>query len=78
MGISIIGLLLTDFIFIFVSFFSRKLPGGYWFLVVGPVIEGCLGGKSHISAVQISQTKVNVMDICRSNIWNGSYACIYI
>jgi hypothetical protein len=49
MGISVIGLLLADFNFIFVSLFSRKLPGGYWFLVVGPVIEGCLGGQCHIS-----------------------------
>jgi hypothetical protein len=78
MGISIVGLLLTDFNFIFVSLFSSKLPGGYWFLVVGPVIEGGLGGQSYISLVQIPQTKIKIMDICRFNIWNGSYACVYV
>lgn len=45
MGISIIGLLMTDFNFIFVTKFYTKLPGGYWFLVVGPILEGILGGE---------------------------------
>jgi len=45
-----IGLLITDINFIFVSLNSRKLPGQYWFLIVGPVLEGCLGGKHpHVS-----------------------------
>jgi hypothetical protein len=44
MGISVLGLLLTDFNFIFVSMFARHLPGNYWFLVIGPIIEGSLGG----------------------------------
>ena len=44
MGISIIGLLLTDFNFIMVVLFPRRVPGGYWFLLVGPMVEGTLGG----------------------------------
>jgi hypothetical protein len=44
MGISVIGLLLTDFNFIMVALFSKRIPGGYWFLTVGPVVEGLLGG----------------------------------
>ena len=44
MGISILALLVTDFNFIMVALFSRHMPGGYWFLVVGPVLEGLLGG----------------------------------
>ncbi|PPQ99088.1 hypothetical protein CVT24_009355 [Panaeolus cyanescens] len=44
MGISILGLLFTDFNFIFVTLFSKHLPGGYWFLLAGPVVEGTLGG----------------------------------
>ncbi|KAF9061927.1 major facilitator superfamily domain-containing protein [Rhodocollybia butyracea] len=44
LGISGIGLLLTDANFILVYYFSRSLPGGIWFLLVGPVIEGILGG----------------------------------
>ena len=44
MGISVIGLLLTDFNFIMVTLFPTYVPGGYWFLVVGPMVEGALGG----------------------------------
>lgn len=44
MGISILGLVLNDFNFIFVASFSQKLYGGYWLLLVGPIIEGLLGG----------------------------------
>ena len=45
MGISALGLLLSDFNFIVVALFSKHLPGGYWFLVVGPIAEGLLGGR---------------------------------
>ncbi|KAF9444748.1 MFS general substrate transporter [Macrolepiota fuliginosa MF-IS2] len=44
MGISVLGLLLTDFIFIFVALFPDRAPGGYWFLLLGPLVEGSLGG----------------------------------
>ncbi|KAF4615419.1 hypothetical protein D9613_002574 [Agrocybe pediades] len=44
MGISILALLITDFNFILVTLFSNQVPGGYWFLVVGPILEGILGG----------------------------------
>ncbi|KAJ3502515.1 hypothetical protein NLJ89_g8854 [Agrocybe chaxingu] len=46
MGISVLGLLFTDFIFIFVALNSKHVPGGYWFLVVGPLVEGSLGGMA--------------------------------
>jgi len=45
MGISILGLLISDFNFISVALFSKHIPGGYWFLLVGNVLEGLLGGK---------------------------------
>lgn len=45
MGISVLGLLLDDLTFILVANFPRLFPGGYWFLVVGATIEGCLGGN---------------------------------
>lgn len=44
LGITIAGLLLTDLNFILTSHFWQHLPGGYWSLVVGPLIEGSLGG----------------------------------
>ncbi|KAF5330575.1 hypothetical protein D9619_005275 [Psilocybe cf. subviscida] len=46
MGLSVLGLLITDINFIFVALFSKHIPGGYWFLVVAPFIEGGLGGLS--------------------------------
>ena len=50
MGISLIGLLLTDFNFIFVILFPNHAPGGYWFLLFGPLLEGALGGTSYVCA----------------------------
>ncbi|KIJ94708.1 hypothetical protein K443DRAFT_350615 [Laccaria amethystina LaAM-08-1] len=44
MGITVLGLLLTDFNFIMVALFPNRIPGGYWFLTVGPAVEGSLGG----------------------------------
>ncbi|KAJ6623481.1 hypothetical protein B0H10DRAFT_2162474 [Mycena sp. CBHHK59/15] len=49
-GLSVLGLLLTDFNFIFVAKNYEHVPGGYWFLIVGPIIEGALGGFSSASA----------------------------
>ncbi|TFK68620.1 MFS general substrate transporter [Pluteus cervinus] len=46
MGISVFGLLLTDLNFIFTSSFYQRLPGGYWFLLLGPLTEGVLGGMT--------------------------------
>ncbi|OCB86786.1 MFS general substrate transporter [Sanghuangporus baumii] len=50
LGISVIGLLFNDVVFISVFFFSKKLPGGYWFLLLGPIIEGVLGGLTSMIA----------------------------
>ena len=34
-----------DMIFLSVFWFYKYIPGGYWFLVLGPIVEGFLGGK---------------------------------
>ncbi|PCH37837.1 MFS general substrate transporter [Wolfiporia cocos MD-104 SS10] len=47
---SIIGLLMEDLAFILVCNFSELLPGGYWFLTLGPVLAGMLGGLNAVSA----------------------------
>ena len=52
MGISVLGLLLDDLNFILVAKFPRLFLGGYWFLVVGAAIDGCLGGN----VLQVSST----------------------
>ncbi|KAJ7775088.1 major facilitator superfamily domain-containing protein [Mycena metata] len=51
LGLTIFGLLMNDFNFILVTKYFRSLPGdGYWFLIVGPIIEGLLGGFGTASA----------------------------
>lgn len=44
LGIYLLGPLLTDVIFIFVMRHPDLVPGGYWFLLLGPLVEGSLGG----------------------------------
>lgn len=46
MGISMLGLLSSDLIFIVTVFFVERLPGGYWFLILGFALDGMAGGKS--------------------------------
>ncbi|KAL7283592.1 hypothetical protein ACG7TL_003027 [Trametes sanguinea] len=43
MSLAVIGILLTDLTFIAVFYFYKQLPGGYYFLITGPVLEGLLG-----------------------------------
>ena len=31
--------------FLSVFWFYEYIPGGYWFLLLGPIVEGFLGGK---------------------------------
>ncbi|KAF9265618.1 MFS general substrate transporter [Marasmius fiardii PR-910] len=46
LGISVLGVLVTDAVFILVYYYSELLPGGYWFLIVGPLCDGALGGMA--------------------------------
>ncbi|KZT09660.1 MFS general substrate transporter [Laetiporus sulphureus 93-53] len=50
MSFSVIGLLTTDVSFIVTATFANKLPGGYWFLLFGPIVEGMFGGISSVMA----------------------------
>lgn len=43
----IFGMIMTDLSFIIVYHFYKILPGGYWFILVGPVLDGLLGGTVH-------------------------------
>ncbi|KAL4246070.1 hypothetical protein ABKN59_003276 [Abortiporus biennis] len=45
-----LGLLYADITMIAVAKFSKHLPGGYWFLVTGGFVEGCLGSVAAASA----------------------------
>ncbi|KAG2157241.1 major facilitator superfamily domain-containing protein [Suillus clintonianus] len=46
MGISMLGLLANDLTFIVTAFFVERLPGGYWFLILGFALDGVLGGMT--------------------------------
>ena len=46
MRVCIFGLLMTDVNFLIVSKYYRILPGGYWFILLGPLLDGSLGGMS--------------------------------
>ncbi|EKM82440.1 hypothetical protein AGABI1DRAFT_68063 [Agaricus bisporus var. burnettii JB137-S8] len=61
MGISVIGLLLTDLNFIFIVSLTERFPGAYWILLLGPILEGCLGGFTSAAAA-IHAYQADVVD----------------
>lgn len=44
LAISIFGVLITDANFLLTAHFSNYLPGGYRFLIIGPLLDGLAGG----------------------------------
>ncbi|KZT71313.1 MFS general substrate transporter [Daedalea quercina L-15889] len=50
MSLAIVGALITDVTFISTAKYSRLLPGGMWFLLIGPFVDGCLGSYSTVMA----------------------------
>ncbi|KAH7929729.1 MFS general substrate transporter [Leucogyrophana mollusca] len=46
MAVSSLGLLATDTVVITTVFYVDRLPGGYWFLLVGMMLDGLFGGMS--------------------------------
>lgn len=44
LSISILGVLLSNFTFIFVAWYPQYVVGGYWFLLLGPLVDGAVGG----------------------------------
>ena len=51
LSFAVFGLLMTDANFLVVARWHQVLPGGYWFLLVGPFLDGLLGGKIALSCV---------------------------
>lgn len=50
MGIAILGLVMNDVVLLLTATYPDKVPGGYRFLIVGPILDGLLGGFSTIQA----------------------------
>lgn len=45
LSVAVFGILITDVVFISTVHFHKYLPGGYMFLLVGPLLDGLCGGK---------------------------------
>ena len=41
---------MTDISFLLVSQYHTVLPGGYWFILLGPLLDGLMGGKQTADA----------------------------
>ncbi|KAF9479286.1 MFS general substrate transporter [Pholiota conissans] len=46
MIVSTLSLLITDLNFIVAALFTKHIPGGYWFLLIGPIADGLFGGMT--------------------------------
>ncbi|TFK30241.1 MFS general substrate transporter [Coprinopsis marcescibilis] len=78
MGISLLGLLVTDFNLINVYYFSKYMPGGYWFLLLGPVVEGILGGFSTATAAMHAYLADTTTESNRTRIFSLNLGLIFI
>ncbi|KAK7467283.1 hypothetical protein VKT23_004340 [Stygiomarasmius scandens] len=78
MGITVIGLIVTDAAFILVYHFSRQLPGGYWFLLIGPLLEGSLGGTTSAIAAMHAYMADTTTSATRSRALSLSLGFLFI
>ncbi|KAI1794596.1 major facilitator superfamily domain-containing protein [Ganoderma leucocontextum] len=49
LGCAVVGVLIMDLCFLSTFWFYEYIPGGYWFLLIGPIFEGILGGQTLIN-----------------------------
>ncbi|KAK0210839.1 major facilitator superfamily domain-containing protein [Desarmillaria ectypa] len=77
LGISVIGILSTDFNFLVVNSYYERLPGGYWFLLLGPIIEGCLGGLSTAIATMHAYIADTSNSATRSRVFSLSLGLVF-
>ena len=60
----------SDIILILVATFPHKVPGGYRFLIIGPVIDGLLGGMSTIQATNNAYLSDSTPDGSRAKMFS--------
>ncbi|KAG8819268.1 hypothetical protein FRC19_009987, partial [Serendipita sp. 401] len=70
LSITLFGALLSDFVFILVAMASERLPGGYRFLTVAPVVDGILGGIATGSAATHAYLSDTTTSLNRSRIFS--------
>ncbi|KAH6918262.1 major facilitator superfamily domain-containing protein [Coprinopsis sp. MPI-PUGE-AT-0042] len=78
MAIALIGLLITDFNYVNVYYFSQHLPGGYWFLLLGPLIEGILGGFATATATIHGYLADTTNEKTRSGVFSLNLGLLFI
>ena len=72
----IFGMIMTDLSFIVVYHFYKILPGGYWFILLGPVLDGLLGGTFYcVSPCQYltELSRYHRMSSCGTSIFRRLY-----
>ncbi|KAI3600040.1 hypothetical protein WG66_011111 [Moniliophthora roreri] len=77
LGISVIGVLLTDVTFIIVYYYAERLPGNYWFLVIGPLVEGTLGGFASTTAAVHAYMADTSTSATRSRVFSLSMGLMF-
>jgi MFS family permease len=78
MGISMLGLLANDLIFIATAFFVERLPGGYWFLILGFVLDGMVGGMTTGIAVSHAYLADSTHRSERSGIFSLALGTMFV
>ncbi|KAF9479281.1 MFS general substrate transporter [Pholiota conissans] len=77
MGLSVLGIVVADINFIGVATFWKYLPGGYWLLVIGPLIEGFLGGMTTGIAASNSYMADTTGESTRSRFFSLSLGLLF-
>ncbi|TFL07547.1 major facilitator superfamily domain-containing protein [Pterulicium gracile] len=78
MGIGLLGFLFYDLVFIVVAKYSAHLPGGYWNLIWGNLVEGCLGGFTAAMAAYHAYIADTTLPGTRSHIFSLAMGLVYI
>ncbi|KAL0946702.1 hypothetical protein HGRIS_012889 [Hohenbuehelia grisea] len=78
MGIAVMGVLFTDIIIILVALFPRSIPGGYWFLIIGSVVDGLVGGVTTASAAMHAYIADTTSPSSRSRFLSLSLGILFI
>ncbi|PFH51723.1 hypothetical protein AMATHDRAFT_142025 [Amanita thiersii Skay4041] len=76
-GLYAIGHFLTNLLFILVGLYTEKFPGGYWFLILGALLEGALGGGSGVMAAEYAYLADTTTEDNRSRIFSLNYGLMY-
>ncbi|KAJ7510054.1 major facilitator superfamily domain-containing protein [Mycena galericulata] len=78
LGFTLFGLLVNDFTFIFVTKNHDRVPGGYWFLLLGPTVEGLFGGFTTGSAASHAYLADTTTSSDRSRVFSLFLGLVFV